>query len=167
MSLKTSIWQDGPDVRMALEGVVDENCQLPDFEEEIPGRMLVDLEMLSMINSLGCRKWVDWMRRVRARAGLILQRCSPPVVNQMNILAGFLPKGVIVESFFAPYLCAECGHNELDLFVRGEHFDDSGITHVAEHRSCPSCSGCMDLDVMPQRYFSFLSTKAKKPAAAG
>lgn len=151
-------WQrSGEDVRLKFSGVLDEEACLPEIKEPVTGVLEVDLEDLTMINSLGCRRWAEWIRKhAFARGGVRLLRCSPAVVNQMNVLHGFLPAHVRVDSFFLPYLCDDCGSEDRLLLTRGHEFDDQGAIRCSDVLPCRNCRAEMELEVVKDRYFQFL-----------
>lgn len=156
MSLKIEISRNQGDVILSLEGILDENCMLPEFSEPIEGRLFVDLAKLTMINSMGVRKWVEWMRlRKDIPQGVHLVRCSPVVINQVNILNGFLPSYARVVSFYIPYYCPDCGHEESVLIEVGAAALDS-----LGAKPCAMCGSVMEMDVVQDIYFKFLNKKA-------
>ena len=108
MNLKIHTFQEPDVLTLRFEGILDETCELPEFQSSINGRLTVDLEKLAMINSLGCRKWIQWIRTLPPSLTVTLKNCSPVVVNQINILSGFIPARAVVESILVPYYCAVC-----------------------------------------------------------
>jgi anti-anti-sigma regulatory factor len=153
MSLKVQIQRQGDNVHLRLAGSLDESAQLPAYPDGILGRLIVDLEQLNMINSMGIRKWVDWTKTIRCKGGMTLIKCSTAVVTQLNVLYGFLPPDAKVESFFVPYHCDHCGHEEAFLWVvSGQQPENT--------RVCPKCADMMEIEVIRERYFSFLKKKA-------
>ncbi|MBX3021572.1 MAG: hypothetical protein KF799_07835 [Bdellovibrionales bacterium] len=160
MSLTIKITNVGRDVHLSLEGVLDENCQLPEFPEVIQGELEICLEKLTMINSLGCRKWAHWIRaQAKTKGGVSLVKCSPAIMNQINILAGFLPEYARVDSFYVPYYCEGCGYEDRVLLTRGHEFDTTGLISFAEEVPCPGCKAIMAMEVLRERYFKFLARK--------
>jgi hypothetical protein len=160
MSLTIKITNNGKDVHLSLEGVMDENCQLPEFPEHITGQLSINMEKLEMMNSLGCRKWTIWVKtQAVAKGGVTLVKCSPAVVNQINVLQGFLPEHARVASFFVPYYCEGCGHEDRILLTNGHEYDGNGHLSFSEELPCPSCKAIMAMEVVRERYFKFLSRK--------
>lgn len=160
LGLQAIMTIEGEDVYLALSGVIDEICSLPAFDQ-IPGRLYIDLEKLTMINSIGCRNWVQWFRdKVRAKGGVSLIKCSPAIIHQVNILSGFLPPGVSVDSFYVPYFCDGCGYEEQMLLTRGIDFNDNQVLAEVGERACPACSALMAPDIIKKRYFQFITKKA-------
>jgi predicted RNA-binding Zn-ribbon protein involved in translation (DUF1610 family) len=161
MSLKIHITSEGPDVTIAFEGVLDESSQLPELSEPVKGVLRLDLEKLTLINSMGIHKWITWMRhRTNMQASMVLFNCRPVVINQINILRGFLPEFARVDSFFVPYSCENCGFDEKLLMTRDVDFDDQRHVKYAMEKTCPSCGGVLALDIMHQRYFNFIHKRS-------
>jgi anti-anti-sigma regulatory factor len=160
MSLTVEATKNGNDVVLTLAGVMDENSVLPEFPSGVRGRVVIDLADVSMINSLGCRNWIAWIKGgATVPGGVALVNCSPAVVNQTNILIGFLPGYVRVESFFVPYYCEGCGREERILLTHGHEFDADGRLALVDEMPCPDCKAIMALDVIRERYFKFLFGK--------
>ncbi|MGZ3722027.1 MAG: hypothetical protein ACXVA9_03790 [Bdellovibrionales bacterium] len=154
MSLKITTHKLGTDVHVTLYGFIDETCIMPVFNEEIYGRLILNLEYITLINSLGTRRWLSWIKTLKANGGIVLSKCSAPFVGQMNVLQNFVPEGVVVESFIVPYLCSKCTKEESVLFTVGVDSDASEI------RACSACGGDMEMDVIKSKYFHFLKIKA-------
>lgn len=160
MALHSKIEAKGQDIVVTLSGVIDERATLPVFAE-VSGHLFINLEQLTMINSIGCRSWVHWFKEVvRAKGGVSLIKCSPAIVHQINILSGFLPKGVRVDSFYVPYHCDECGHQDQILLVHGQDYNDERLLNEVTSRLCGACGALMSPDIIEKRYFQFLSKKA-------
>lgn len=159
MSLKISTEQRGPDLFFQFAGAMDERTGLPALPEPLPARLIVDLSGVNLINSLGCRNWVNWVKPFEKGGRLELEKCPPPVVNQANILVGFLPPFAEVTSFFVPYFCEPCEHEEFVLVQAGKDYGPGQKLSMSPTRSCPKCGEVTELDVMPERYFKFLDKK--------
>jgi hypothetical protein len=154
MSFKFTTVQQGNDIHLTLTGFLDDSA-LPVFAAEIPGKLVINLQGVTMINSLGCRSWLKWIASVHARDGVVLKLCSSAFISQVNVLKGFVPEHVQIESFQVPYLCRQCAHEDHVVFTADQDGD------APETRACPNCGGVADIDVVEWKYFSFLG---KKPA---
>lgn len=159
MSFTAKVSTQGKDLLMSIEGVMDENCELPAIPAGLSGELRIDLQKLLLINSLGARKWVTWiLRGAEAKGGVVLLNCPAVFVHQINILAGFLPDFARVESFYAPYYCDSCGFEDSVLYVRGKDFD-ANESRIPESRPCPSCGGQEEFDMVLERYLKFIYKK--------
>jgi hypothetical protein len=154
MSLWVNTSQQGQDVHVGIEGFIDENFSIPDFKDEIAGKVVINLEKVFMINSLGSRRWLKWLTGIRARGGVVLVRCSEPFISQVNVLHNFIPEGVTVESFQLPYPCAKCEHENHILFTVGKD------SNAPDNTTCVSCGSTASLGVVKSKYFNFLAKKS-------
>ena len=79
----------------------------------------------------------------------------------MNIVSGFLPSIAIVESFYVPFYCDGCDTESLLLVHRGEDYapktpETEAFVNVTSPRPCEDCGGSKEMDVLPDKYFSFI-----------
>lgn len=147
--LKWNISRDGD--RLVLAGELTESTDLGAIlNETLSPPLVVDLGGVERINSCGLRAWIRLVIDLNA-AGvpLILERCSPPVVGQLNLISNFVGKEGEVRSVFAPFDCSSCDQEHLELVHR--HPD----TPVPRNIPCPSCGGSAEFSDLPDLYFSF------------
>lgn len=146
-----------------LAGVIDEDNELADLTDRIPGgTALIDLGEVERINSCGVRDWVNWLGKIeRNGAKVVLVECSPAIVAQINLVNNFTGGGV-VKSFFAPFFCPNCDREKVLLVEAAEM---GPPPHKSPTCRCDECDGVMDFDDMEDSYFAFLSN-AKKIAEA-
>jgi anti-anti-sigma regulatory factor len=144
---------------MSLRGVIDEDTTFTAIDILHNPNLIFDLSGVSLINSMGIRNWVNWFKANHAKR-MTFRNCSKPIVDQINALEGFLPQGSIVESFYVPYHCENCGHNDRTLFRKNHEFkmgtaDAKPSVHPPEMK-CSKCSKVMEMDVIEAKYFKFL-----------
>ncbi len=159
MKLRTQVVRNSEGMILILDGILDETCELPDFDSDYRGPLLIDMGKLTMINSLGCRKWIQWVRSHPPGVTISLVRCSSVIVNQINILSGFVPPGATVESMYVPYFCAQCGSDEQVLIEVGALKGAFDPDSIPDEKNCLKCGKDMELDVLKARYFGFLTKK--------
>ncbi len=141
-----------------LSGVIDEDNELVELTERIPGggTVVIDLGEVERINSCGVRDWVNWLSTVEAKpAEVVLVECSPAIVAQINLVNNFTGNGV-VKSFYIPYFCPECDGEKVLL---AEAVDMGPPPHEPPTCRCDECDQPMDFDDMPDSYFAFLSNQ--------
>jgi hypothetical protein len=85
---------------------------------------------------------------------LTFSHCSPPIVTQLNMIFNFRGNAK-VRSFYAPYICEKCGHEEDKLLDVQSQFP--GGKFRAPEFGCDSCGSPMEFDDLPERYLSFLN----------
>jgi hypothetical protein len=136
---------------LLLRGVIDENADLG-FFTELHGRIVVNLKAVRRINSYGVRSWIEAIRTVPADAKLDFVECPPPVIDQVNMISGFLGRGA-VSSFYAPMACAACGH-EMDALLDVETCRRAGSR--VPPTDCPRCNATMEVDDLEEQYLLFV-----------
>lgn len=161
MKLHIQVIRNSAGITLKLDGVLDETAELPGFDVSYCGRMIIDLEKLTMINSLGCRKWIHWLKAYPKSIQISLVNCSTVIVNQINILVGFIPPGVTVESIYVPYYCNSCGNDQVVLLsVVDAQAPGWSFEQIADEKECTHCKAKAELDVLKSRYFQFLTKKS-------
>lgn len=145
-----------------ISGVIDEDNRLASSLKKIDGKTVVlDLEEIVRINSCGVRDWVNWVNDLDAMdKQVILVKCSPCIVNQLNVVNNFVGQGM-VKSFFAPYYCGNCDTEQLRLLPVGDFAGQSAPAAPAvQCRKCGSPN--TEFDDLEQAYFAFLPRNAGK-----
>jgi len=140
----------GDHTEVTIIGVIDEHTDLTPLAA-LTGRVRFDLHGVRRINSMGCRAWVDALKDLSTRAQLTFARCSPPIVDQLNMIHGFLAGGR-VESFYGSMVCPTCDHDVQHLFEFDAVRDHGSLTEVR----CPKCSTPMELDDLEDQYLLFI-----------
>lgn len=134
-----------------LHGVIDEHPDLS-FLSKLTGRVHVSLKGVRRINSFGVRSWIDAIRKVPESTHLEFIECPPPVIDQINMVAGFLGKGKVV-SFYAPMTCEKCDVESNQLFQVAEvKRNGAKLPEV----KCPKCGSKMEVDDLEDQYLLFV-----------
>lgn len=132
-----------------LTGVIDENADLA-FLETLGSPTKLNMKNVKRINSYGVRAWIEAIRKVPAGVPLDFVECSSAVIDQTNMVAGFLGRGK-VSSFFAPMVCSHCGHERDELFHTDEYQREGRLPDV----SCERCGGALVVDDLEEHYLLF------------
>ena len=154
--------QDKPP-RLILSGRIDEHVQFGKLPYPQKGSLTIDLDQVTYINSIGLRNWVQWVVKLKELSQIFFRHIRPLLVSQMNVLEGFLPFGAIVESFYVPYYCDECGHEFDVIMKRGKEYKEADSTtperiEIPTSCKCPECSAQADADIIEAKYYKFLKT---------
>src|SRR6185437_12284669 len=86
---------------LTLKGAIDEDANFAVASAEGSG-VIIDLREVTAINSVGIREWIKWTKTLPAGCKMTVRNCPKIIVDQINMVLGFLPAGTVVESFFVP-----------------------------------------------------------------
>src|SRR5260221_414506 len=140
---------------VSIAGVVDEHADLSALVP-LTGRIEINLRGVRRFNSVGVRVWVDAMRGLGQRGQVVFVECSTSVINQLNMITGFLGRGRVA-SFVAAMRCEACDADVDYLFDRVECDDGLPVA------PCPRCARAMDLDDDEAQYLLFLREPTRNP----
>ncbi|MNJ93269.1 hypothetical protein D3C87_109480 [compost metagenome] len=158
MALQLSFDVSDKITTIRLSGSLNENSSALDGVEVNPVFDLhLDLRDLKSINSLGIRNFRNWIFQIRCQR-LKLFYCPRIFVNQLNLVDGFVPPKTEIESFFTPYYSEVTGEKTQLLFTKYlEYKYENGLWKLYVPKVEDSQGNEMELDVMREQYFRFLS----------
>jgi hypothetical protein len=136
----------------ALTGEITEASDFASLSQKLPAQFVLDLAGIHRINSCGIREWLTFVAALNdSRKTFALERCSPTVVSQFNMIRNFTG-GSVVRSLLAPYYCATCDREHLELVsITPQH-----TANLAETLTCAKCGHDMEFDDVPEQFLAFL-----------
>lgn len=102
-SLSINIAKDSTNVLVTLGGRIDEDAHFDEILASSGESFIFDFSNVNLINSCGVREWINLVNTLVAKAKIIYRQCPQIMIEQMNMVQGFLPSGASIESFYAPY----------------------------------------------------------------
>jgi anti-anti-sigma regulatory factor len=147
------IVEDTEKTRVVIKGDITEATNFVDLLPVMVGRVDFDLSQVTYMNSLGVRAWVEFLRDAPIQ-GYELHACSVSFVLQASLSDSVLGRGTVT-SFFAPYICESCEHEEERLLQSAAVL--AGPDNSPPTFTCVNCGGQLTLDDLPQRYLAFLN----------
>ena len=139
---------------VTLNGQLDENASFEKVEFADPQEVLIDLNGVNSINSCGIREWIKWIKDVPPTAKITYKNCPKVIIDQINMVVGFLPEQAKVESFYVPYYCESSGSEKMVLFQSGKEFNGESISEPEV--KCDETGDEMEMDIIESKYFGFL-----------
>lgn len=155
---KLTQWQvvkDGERTRVVLRGDFTEATRFDELLPAMVGRVVFDMARVTYMNSLGVRAWCEFLRQARIQ-GYEFHACSVPFVLQASMVKDVVGRGTVT-SFFAPFHCIDCDHQEDRLLQSAAILASNMEPPVFK---CPSCGGSLEFDDLPERFFAFLQDDA-------
>lgn len=148
---------------VALEGTLDETFNPSVFSKLDRSVALLDLDRLERASSFGVGKWVASLPELQVTY-LGLMRARPPLVYNFNTVHGFSGQGELL-SLYAPYACAQCGHEFDVLFDVGLTYQRAPNPGAPPPMPCESCGKPARFDDLPDYFFSFALENPPRPPA--
>ena len=151
---KLTQWQvvkDGERTRVVLRGDFTEATRFDELLPAMVGRIVFDIAQVTYMNSLGVRAWCEFLRQARIQ-GYEFHACSVPFVLQASMVRDVIGRGTVT-SFFAPFHCISCDHQEERLLQSAAILASDLEPPIFK---CPNCGGALEFDDLPERYFAFL-----------
>ncbi len=145
---------EGARMVLELKGNIDEDANFAPPDIAGAGVVVLDLEGVSAINSVGIREWIKWVKALPGSTQLSVRKCPKIIVDQINMVAGFLPANAKVESFYVPYYSDSSGSEKMILFENGKEFKEGEIHAPPDVKD--DAGELMEMDVIEAKYFKFL-----------
>jgi len=155
-SIKIRPFTDESGVVLRLSGVLDEtfdHSQLTSFSGSV---LVLDMAEVTRITSFGVREWINALRNIKANFYCFIN-CRPSILAQFNMVASFGGEGVLV-SFYAPYVCPECDHEE-DRLIDLRRDYAVAVADEPGPIKCSSCGAESEFDEIPEAYFSYVASR--------
>lgn len=145
---------EGSRVVLELKGNIDEDANFTPPDLAGAAAVVLDLEGVNAINSVGIREWIKWVKALPGSLQLSVRRCPKIIVDQINMVAGFLPGATKVESFYVPYYSEGSGAEKMVLFEFGKEYKDGEVHAPPDVKD--EAGETMEMDVIEAKYFKFL-----------
>ena len=153
--------KEGSQAILSLSGVIDEKAKFPEIGAAAGEKLVVDLNAIDYINSIGIKLWIQWVTPLAKSAQLEFRRCPKSIIFQINMVKDFLPTTASVASFYLPLFCENCDKEASvllavasDIKVSGE--DVSVTADLAKAIGCTESACQVEIDVIEKKYFRFL-----------
>ncbi|HEY8269744.1 MAG TPA: hypothetical protein VIG33_02570 [Pseudobdellovibrionaceae bacterium] len=140
-------------VDVILTGSIDEDADFNQANLAGAGNIEIEMSGLKSINSCGIREWIKWLSAVPT-AKITFNGCPKVIVDQINMVDGFLPANAKVQSFYVPYYNDESGSEKNVLFSLGKEFTENSVNPPASVKD--NEGNVMEMDIIESKYFKFI-----------
>ena len=156
--LKARIDQQGGGTVVTLTGCINEATNLSQLVK-LPGPVVINLSRLDRINSIGVRRWMDFVNACEAAGvAVVFERVSPIMISQITMISNFMGARSRVRSLDVPYRCTSCGTESVSTIVVAT------TAQLPSSVPCPKCKAPSELDDLAETYDEAL--RACRPRAA-
>jgi DNA-directed RNA polymerase subunit RPC12/RpoP len=140
------------ELNVELIGAIDEDVDFKEIIELAQKTINFDFEKVTMINSCGIREWIKFLSNIPATSSIVYKNCPQIIIEQINMVHGFVGPGAKIQSFYAPYYCDAC-EKEAKIHLNAEQINEK----KAPKMNCPHCGNeNIEFDAIEAQYFHFL-----------
>ena len=140
-------------VNINMAGTIDEDADFTQMNLLEAQEIELELSGIKSINSCGIREWIKWMA-TNKNAKIDFKQCPKVIVDQINMVDGFLPQNGKVSSFFVPYYNDDSGTEKNILFSLGKEFADGSVNPPGGVKD--DQGNAMEMDIIESKYFKFI-----------
>lgn len=143
--------------QIKLSGLMDEDMDLGQLKSVNESVLFFDLDQVAGINSCGIRDWIAFLGELGGGQKVVYDNCPQVLIEQMNMVKGFIPEGAEIKSFYAPFYCESCDNEEKVLLKPSDVLSDGGEAKAPKDLKCSSCGAeGLEFDALEAQYFHFL-----------
>lgn len=149
---------DGQQILIKLQGnLMEADARFPRPASRPGISYMINVDELKAINSIGIRAFMDWMREL-GDAPITFMNCPKFFIDQVNMVADFIPRHARVHSFYVPFYSEANETDRMVLYRTGlEFLRSDGRIHLRHPADVVDVAGSpMELDVISDRFFKFL-----------
>jgi len=148
--------RQGQKIVLQIGGVIDEDADFSTLGLAGAQEIYIDMDGIKSINSCGIREWIKWIGG-GSSSKVVYAKCPKVIVDQMNMVDGFLPGFAHVESFYVPYYNEDSGSEKNVLFRYGVEFKEGQVQPPAQVKD--DSGQAMEMDIIENKYFKFIKPK--------
>ena len=138
---------------VGLSGLMDEDMDLSKIASINEEKLFIDFNDVTGINSCGIRDWITFLNELPDSISIVYINCPQVIIEQMNMVKGFVPEGAAIESFYAPFFCESCDNEEKVLMKPSDINEGKAPSDL----KCSSCGAVgLEFDALPNQYFHFI-----------
>lgn len=151
--LDVKIDKNSEKLNIHMSGTIDEDVDFTQMNLVEAQEIDLELSGIKSINSCGIREWIKWMA-TNKNAKINFNQCPKVIVDQINMVDGFLPQNGKVSSFFVPYYNDNSGSEKNILFRYGTEFTEGEVKPPSEIKD--DLGNEMEMDIIESKYFKFV-----------
>ena len=149
LTIETKIEND--QAYISFNGQIDEDSDFSSISALENNTLVFDFEQIKLINSCGVREWINFLEKLNPSFMIIYKKCPQIVIEQINMVHGFIRKGTKVESFYAPYYSED--NDEVVKVLLNTSDIIGGKAPVKKSDSGEE----LEFDAIEAQYFQFIS----------
>jgi anti-anti-sigma regulatory factor len=136
-----------------IEGSINEDLVIEQAAGLHHPHIIFDMQKVKMINSCGIREWIRMLEKHGPDTQFEYVNVPQIVIQQMNMISGFLTKNAKVITFYAPYFIEDLDE-ERQILLKSEEIKDFKAPKMTA--TVDGTEYELDFDAIEDQYFRFL-----------
>ncbi len=149
--LNINIQINGDTAYIELAGNINEDSDFGKIQNLILKKYNFNFDKVQQINSCGIRDWIKFLQSL-GNSHIIYENCPQIIIEQINMVHGFITENTKIISFYAPYFCDKCDcERKIKLNTKDI------MANKAPGATCSVCEEDLEFDALEKQYFHFLT----------
>lgn len=149
-SLDIKVSEKGEATLVELQGQINEDSEMSDLKSLKGNKLILNLKNINHINSCGIREWIEFQKEHFHFQEIEYEECPQVIIEQMNIVAGFIHSNGKITSFYAPYY-SETEDKEYKILLKPSEVLDGKAPEKKD-----DSGNILEFDEIEAQYFNFL-----------
>lgn len=149
--LSINVQIQGDTANIELSGTINEDAQFDKIQSLNLKNYIFNFDKINLINSCGIRDWIKFLQSL-GPVQISYENCPQIIIEQINMVHGFITPTTQITSFYAPYFCDQCD-KEKKIKISSKEV----INIKAPTKTCDVCNEELEFDALEKQYFHFLS----------
>lgn len=138
---------------MVLSGYLNELATLPTMKKE--QSLHIDLDAITGLNSIGTRKWCQWISECSNLSDkIIIENCPVIFVKTFNQIADSLTDKCAVNSVKIPFYSEAIDERKMVVLYLGKDYSFDGLFQIPQVKD--STGNLMEIDIITENFFNFM-----------
>jgi hypothetical protein len=137
-------------VKIEVIGEIDEDSNFDKIIAIHQDIYIFNLGKVTLINSCGVREWINFLEKLPDESRIVYNDVPQIVVEQINMVKGFLKAESKIESFFAPYYSEE-KDEVMFILLSVDQVRDGKAPEIKDDDG-----NILEFDAIEAQYFNFI-----------
>lgn len=152
-AFSTSIGTSQNGSKIVLSGYLNEIATLPAMKKE--QNLTIDLDAIVGLNSIGTRKWCQWITEcTNLYEKITLENCPVIFVKTFNQITDSLTDKCSVSSVKIPFYSDAIDERKMVTLHLGKDYSFDGLFQVPQIKD--STGNLMEIDIITENFFNFM-----------
>ncbi|MBT7608676.1 MAG: hypothetical protein HN576_02900 [Bacteriovoracaceae bacterium] len=138
------------EVNINIIGQIDEDSNFSKILEISKNIYILNLQEVTLINSCGVREWINFIEKIPKNSKIIYTNVPQIVVEQMNMVKGFLRNNDEIAAFYAPYY-NETSDRIVSILLKTNQIIDEKAPTMKDDTGEE-----LEFDAIEAQYFNFI-----------